>query len=317
MVNRITSSQIRSKFQQAQSKHRQQVQKVNSKIRKFNAEQKRNFDAYNREVRAHNTRINNEVRKFNTERKRKVDAYNREVRVHNTRVRANQNRLNSALHHFAQQSTTVRYSNFYKSVNILSNAYEQLNISGTDSFLSDIAEQETTNGVIVFNSLLDNTSDPKISHEDLSHSIIASELADISPDLHSRWHGAIYALNPDNPDAARHFCSSSREIITQILDINAPKMEVLEHFPDCEKSKEGFPTRRAKIHYCLSRHGRANDTFEKFVSADIDNVLMLFEELNAGTHGPAGKFSLEQLVSTKIRVEDAIRFMCEITNSNP
>ena len=116
MVHRITSSQIRSKFQHAQSRHRQQVQKVNNKIRKFNAERKRNIDAYNREVRAHNTRINNEVRKFYTERKRKVDAYNREVRAHNTRVRANQNRLNSALHHFAQQSTTVRYSNFYKSV---------------------------------------------------------------------------------------------------------------------------------------------------------------------------------------------------------
>ena len=288
MVHRITSSQIRSKFQQAQSKHRQQVQKVNNKIRKFNAE-----------------------------RKRKVDAYNREVRAHNTRVRANQNRLNSALHHFAQQSIAARYSNFYISVENLSNAYEQLDISGTNSFLSDIAEQETTNSVIVFNSLLDDTSDPNFSHEDLCNSIIASELADISPDLHSRWHGAIYALNPDNPDAARHFCSSSREIITQILEINAPKMKVLEHFPDCEKSKEGFPTRRAKIHYCLNRHGRANDTFEKFVSADIDNVLMLFDELNAGTHGPAGKFSLEQLVSTKIRVEDAIRFMCEITDSNP
>ena len=113
MVHRITSSQIRSKFQQAQSRHRQQVQKVN-----------------------------NEIRKFNTERKRKNDAYNREVRAHNTRVRANQNRLNSALHHFAQQSITVRYSNFYQSVKNLSNAYEQLNISGTDSFLSDIAEQE-------------------------------------------------------------------------------------------------------------------------------------------------------------------------------
>ena len=288
MVHRITSSQIRSKFQQVQSRHRQQVHKVN-----------------------------NEIRKFNTERKRKIDAYNREVRAHNTRVRANQNRLNSALHQFAQQSIAVRYSNFYISVENLSNAYEQLDISGTNSFLSDIAEQETTNSVIVFNSLLDDTSDPKVSHEDLSNSIIASELADISPDLHSRWHGAIYALNPDNPDAARHFCSSSREIITQILDINAPKLEVLEHLPDCEKSKEGFPTRRAKIHYCLNRHGRVNDTFEKFVSADIDNVLMLFDELNAGTHGPAGKFTLEQLVSTKIRVEDAIRFMCEITDSNP
>ncbi len=288
MVKRITSSQFRSKIKHAQSKQRQQVQKVNSAIRKFNAE-----------------------------RKRKIDVYNREVRAYNTRVRAKQNRLNSALNHFAQQPIAVRDSNFYKSVEILSNAYEHLNISGTDSFLSDIAEQETANSVIVFNSLIDNTSDPNTSHEDLSESSIQDELADVSPDLHSRWCGAIYALNPNNPDAARHFCSSAREIITQILDINAPKFDVFDHFPDCEKTKDGNPTRSAKIHYCLNIHGRANDTIENFVSADIDNVLMLFKELNAGTHGPAGKFSLEQLVSIKYRVEDAIRFMCEMTNSRP
>ncbi|MDE0308561.1 MAG: hypothetical protein OXI60_01845 [Acidiferrobacterales bacterium] len=288
MVQRISSSQIRSRIKQAQSKQRQQVHKLNSEIRKFNSEQKR-----------------------------KVAAYNQEVRTFNTRVRANQNRLNSALNHFAQQSIDVRNSKFYKSVEILSNAYEQLDISGTDSFLTDIAEQETANSVIVFNSLIDNTPDPKISHEDICDSSIADELADVSPDLHSRWYGAIYALNPNNPDAARHFCSSSREIITQILDINAPKSDVLIHSPDCDKTKDGSPTRRAKIHYCLNRHGRANDTFENFVSADIDNVLMLFGELNAGTHGPAGKFSLAQLDSTKTRVKDAIRFMCEITRSKP
>ncbi len=315
MVQRITSSQFRSKLKQAQSKQRQQIQKLDSEIRKFNAEQKRKVDAYNREVQAHNRRVNSEIRKFNAEQKRKVDAYNREVRAYNTRVCANQNRLRSALNRFAQQSISVRSSNFYKSVGILADTYERLNISGTDSFLSDIAEQETANSVIVFNSLIDNTSDPNISHEDLSDSFIADELAVVSPDLHSRWYGAIYALNPNNPDAARHFCSSAREIITQILDINAPKSAVLDHFPDCEKTKDGNPTRRAKIHYCLNIHGRGNNTFEKFVNADIDNVLMLFKELNAGAHGPAGNFSLEQLVSTKIRVEDAIRFMCEITKS--
>ena len=215
MVKRITSSQFRSKIKLAQSRQRQQVQKFNSEIRKFNAEQKRKIDTYNREVQTYNRRVDSEIRKFNAERKRKIDAYNREVRAYNTRVRANQNRLNSALNHFAQQSIAVRGSNFYKSVEILSNAYKQLNISGTDSFLSDIAEQETANSVIVFNSLIDNTSDPNISHEDLSDSSIGDELADVSPDLHSRWYGAIYALNPKNPDAARHFCSSAREIITQ------------------------------------------------------------------------------------------------------
>ena len=57
---------------------------------------------------------------------------------------------------------------------------------------------------------------------------------------------------------------------------------------------------------------RTNDVLENFIVANIDNVITLFDDLNSGEHGRAGKFSLQQLVSIKIRVEDAIRFMCEI-----
>ena len=266
------------------------MQKVNSEIRRYN----------------------DKVRRYNTARKQAIDAYNREVRADNTRVRANLTRLQSELRRLSHQASTVRYTAFHKSVSMLSTAYEQLDNAGANPFLSDLAEQETANSVTVLNDLLDDDTDPKISEEDLKNTQIAEELAHISLDLDSRWRGAIYALNPKNPDAARHFCSSTREIITEIIDTQAPNAAVFARFPNCQITEKGTPTRREKIRFCLDLNGRANDILENFIDANVDNVITLFDELNSGAHGRAGKFSPQQLGSIKIRVEDAIRFMCEI-----
>ena len=277
-------------FRQAQSKQRQAIQKFNSEIRRYN----------------------DKVRQYNAARKRAIDAYNREVRTYNTRVRANRTRLQSALQRLDHQTTTVRYTSLYKSVSMLSTAYQRLDFAGANPFLSDLAEQETANSANVLNNLLDDSVDSQISDEDLRNTLIANELAYISPDLDRRWRGAIYALNSENPDAARHFCSSTREIITEIIETKAPNAAVFARFPNCQTTKERNPTRREKIRYCLDLSGRANDVLENFIEANIDNVITLFDELNSGAHGRAGKFSPQQLGSIKIRVEDAIRFMCEI-----
>lgn len=290
MPRRVTPSQYRSMIRQAESKQRQANQKFKSEIRRYN----------------------DKVRQYNTARKRVIDAHNREVRAYNTRVRANLTRLQSALQHLSHQTHTVRYTAFYKSVSMLSTAYKQLDNADANPFLSDLAEQETANSVTVLNNLLDDDIDPQISEEDLKDTQIADELAHISQDLDSRWRGAIYALNPKNPDAARHFCSSTREIITEIIDTKAPNSAVLARFPNCRTTDKGTPTRREKIRYCLDLSGRTNDVLENFIDVNVDNVIALFDDLNSGTHGRAGKFSPQQLVSIKIRVEDAIRFMCEI-----
>ena len=296
MIRRIvTLSQYRSKLRQAQSKQRQQVQKLNNAIRQYN----------------------NGVQQYNTARRRAIDAYNRDIRAFDARIRANQTRLQSALQHLARQTMTVRYITLSKSVSVLHTAYARLDAAGANPFLSDLAEQEVANGVAVLNELLDGPVDSSVSGDELNYTLLANELAHISQDLDSRWHGAIYALNPDNPDAARHFCISTREIITEILDIGAPDVDVLARFPDCQRTDRGTPTRRAKIRHCLGRSGSTNDALENFVKANVDNVLILFKELNSGAHGPAGKYSMQQLISIKTRVEDAIRFMCEIVRPNP
>lgn len=55
---------------------------------------------------------------------------------------------------------------------------------------------------------------------------------------------------------------------------------------------------------------------EDFVAKDIDNVVELFDVFNKGTHGSAGTFTLDQLSTVRIRVEDGITFLTEIASMN-
>ena len=290
MARHLSASQIRTRLRQAQSKRRQGVQKLNNEIRNYNAK----------------------VRKHNSERKRAIDAYNREVRAHNSRVRGNRSRLQSALHRLSRQPVTVRYTVLHQSVSALSEAYERLNNSDADPVLSDLAEQDTANSVTILNNLLGDGDSSQVSYGELTSTKIAEELTSISTDLNDRWYGAVFALNPGNPDAARHFCTSTREIIAAILNIKAPDEDVFARFPNCQVTDLGTPTRRAKVLYCLDRGGLADEALEDFIDADIKDLSVLFKDLNAGAHGPAGKFSHSQLVAIKTRVEDTIAFVCEI-----
>ena len=290
MPRRLNSSQIRSKLRQDQTRRRQAVQKWNSAVRDYN----------------------NKVRQYNSERKRAIDAYNRDVRSYNARVRANRSRLRAALQSLSTQTITVRYTSFQTSVATLYSAYERLDNSDADPLLSDLAERDTANSVTVLNTLLGNDSHVQVSDGELISTKLSESLSRYSTDMQDRWSGAVFALNPRNPDAARHFCISAREILADILDIEAPNAEVLSQFPDCQVTQRGTPTRRAKIHYCLNRSGLNNEALEDFIDANINDLSVLFKDLNTGAHGPAGKFSLPQLSAIKTRVEDAIDFICEI-----
>lgn len=285
MPRRISPSQLRTKIRQAQTKQRQAVQ-----------------------------RYNNELRRYNTEQKRRIDAYNRAVRSYNSRLRSNRNRLQSALQRLSRQSVTVRFTSLHQSSLSLSTAYERLDNGGADPFLSDLAERETANSVAVVNALLADEEESQASIDDLSTSRITDSLSSFSEDLAMRWSGAVFALNPANPDAARHFCTSSREIIAEILNTEAPDKDVLDSFPNSQLTEFGTPTRRAKVQYCLDRSGLSNVLLENFVDTNIKDLSILFQDLNSGAHGSAGKFTLEQLRLIKTRVEDAIDFICAVVS---
>ena len=272
MPRRLSLSQIRSKIRQAQTKQRQAIQKWNSAVR----------------------------------------TYDNKVRSYNARVRANQSRLRSAVQSLSTRTITVRYRSFHTSAAALYSAYERLDNSDADPFLSDLAERDTANSVTLLNTLLGDSSHDRVGDVELTSTKLSESLSRYPTDMQDRWSGAIFALNPRNPDSARHFCTSAREILADILNTEAPDAEVLSWFPDCDVTEQGTPTRRAKIHYCLDRSGLNDGALENFIEVNINDLSVLFKDLNTGAHGPAGRFSLPQLTAIKTRVEDSIDFICEI-----
>lgn len=290
MARRISASQLRSKLRQQQQKRKQAI------------------DKYNREVRAHNRKAQQAVNK-----------YNQEVRAYNVRVRANRRRLRSLVTRLNQQKTTTRFVVYRTSVQTLTEAYKRLDSRSESSQLDprynwmlDLSERETANSVDVANRLLDAEPDPEEYVDELQDAQLGQQLREISPDLDDRWRGAVYSLDPKNPDAARHFCTSAREIFTQILEIKAPDDLVFAALPGCAATDRGNPTRRSKIKYFLHRQGMLEEALEDFIEKDMQNIVELFHVFNDGTHGSAGTYDFVQLSAIKKRVEDGIVFLSEI-----
>ena len=301
MAQRISVSQLRNRIRQAQQKQKQAI------------------DGYNQAVRQHNQKVRQRNQKIN----QAINQYNQAVRTHNSRVRANQQRLRSELARLRCQPTRVTHHVVYRtSVHSLHEAYTRLEQRAEAQQLSpaydrvlDLSERETANSLEVTNRLLEKETDSEEHVDPSQNSALLDQLRGISEDLDDRWHGAVFALNPNNPDAARHFCTSAREIVTQILEIKAPDKEVISLLPNCDRTDQRKPTRRAKIKYLLHRSGMTEDTLEEFVEQDMENIVQLFRVFNQGTHGKAGSFGFQQLAAIKKRVEDGIIFLAEISGA--
>ena len=266
--SRVTPSQFRSIVRQAEQKQRQAI------------------DKYNREFRAHNQKV-----------KQAVDKYNREVSTYNARVRADRQRLKNEVARLHRKTTTTRFVSFRASVNAVQAAYERLEnaaaagtLDGRYNEVLDLSEREAANSAGLMNALLGDAQPSDTPPPDSAESPLTPMLQAISVELGDRWRGALYSLSPQNPDAARHFCTSAREIIARFLDAKAPNDTVANAMPDCDRTQQGTPTRRAKIRYILHLNGMNHDELETFVESDMENVVQLFQTFNEGTHGAAGKF---------------------------
>lgn len=287
MPRRMNLSQLKSQLRQVAQKQRQAVSNYNSAARRFNTA---------------------------------VNDYNRKARAHNARVRANQQRLRHELVKFQSRPLVkTRHITYRASVETLhqslvrvQSASQRVDWRGSDDLL-DSSEGETANSIAVLNALAEAVVGEQVDDPSLRATGITDELTSIDPDLNARWRGALYALNPRNPDAARHFCTSSREILARIVDGAASDAEVIAADPAAEITPDGTVSRRARIKHCLHRHGSDEVELVDFVEADIDNVVALFSEFNQGTHGSAGLFSISQLGALKTRVEHAIQFLHGIT----
>lgn len=265
------------------------------------------------------SQLRSKLRQIESKQRQAMNKYNSAVRQHNARVRANHQRIINELNRL-QSRTTVRYQVLHTSTVSLNRSYQSLerreqefeNIPFGNQFL-DLSERENANSLSVSNALESDERQTNAGNDgDLVSTSITGELSDISPDLDSRWKGALFSLSPMNPDASRHFCTSAREIFIQILDHFAPDTDVLSRFPKCEKTDKGQPTRRWKIKHILVNSGIVSEEAVEFVDEDINNVLQLFRVFNDGTHGSAGRFEFSQLRAIKERVESGIVYLTTI-----
>lgn len=214
-----------------------------------------------------------------------------------------------------QSQTTVRTSytvsmgTMQQSYALIDSVYAPgVDVTPEQDRILDLIEQEHANSLITANAV-ENDEMPDVNTEDID---IGNKLLVVSEDLHNRWKGAVFSLSPQNPDAARHFCTSTREIFTEFIELKAPDKDVFAFKPNCEKTDRGNATRREKIKYMM-RNKQMDDSVEAFVEADITNILELFHVLSDGTHGAAGRYEFQKLVQVKKRVEQGINFLCEIS----
>ena len=251
--------------------------------------------------------INKATRKFEND-------MNRELRKYNSKVRHNQQVITRELNKLQSNTTTVRSTytislgTMHQHYTTIGNIYDDSIVSPRQEQILELVEREQANSLITANAI-QNDDFPSENTEDVE---IGNKLLNVSEDLNNRWRGAVFAMSPQNPDAARHFCTSAREIFTEFIELKAPDTQVFAYNPNCEKTDRGNATRREKIKYMM-RNTDIHSSVIDFAEADITNILELFHVLSDGTHGAAGRYEFQKLVQVKKRVEQGINFLCEIS----
>lgn len=250
----------------------------------------------------------------NAERKLKqsINDYNRAVRQYNSNLRSSQSKIQRELNKL--NSSSIVKTSYYVTTNVVHDVYTKVSDSYNNGLIDEnifnAIENENANSLELSNVILNNE---EVENEDieLDKSSLSIKLANISKDLDDRWRGALFSLNPSNPEAARHFCTSTREILKVLIDDGIKDKEVINSNPQCEKTKYGSPTRKEKIKYAMGEKGINNELIVEFTDSNIENTVSLINELSNGTHGHSNKYSINQLKSFKKRFEDSINFICE------
>ena len=300
MVRRMTPSQFRAAVQKAQRDQKRAIDNYNREVRKHNAAVKKAVDDYNREVRNYNSRAR---------------AHNREVENQRRRVRQEIQRLRSRSTSGGFVTVRASTETFVRTYEGVEAALARRSLTVEERRFLDLTSDEAANSAYLMNALDgDGAPEDDLDEEQLRAPSLASELATFGQDLVSRWTGALFALSPANPDAARHFCTSAREVVVTMLEGSAPDAAVLSADPGCETTDRGAPTRRAKITYLMNRQGVMAEGISELAAEDIENVLSLFRTFNDGTHGHAGRFTLTELTALRTRVESAVSFLHQVVS---
>jgi hypothetical protein len=326
----MTPAEYERWVRQQQNAQRDAIRRYNQEVDRVNranrAAAEKSVRDYNREVDRVNQHNRREADRVNQHNKRVVEDHNRRVRQNNQNAAAAVNKYNSAVRaHNAQVERdrqrrisalrallSANYVEVRQSTFDLSERFDSVERSaGTASYadLLALSGREASNSATVAEALI--ADEPK-APESAQDTGILEYLAGFSQDLCDRWRGALFSLNPVNPDAGRHFCTSVREIFTEILDKWADNDDVRESNPNCELTPNGTPSRRSKIRFLLNRKGADSPEMLGFVEKDIDDIIQLFHVFNEATHGSAGKHGFARLQSIRQRVEGGIMFLAAV-----
>ena len=277
---KFSASHFKSQIRQAQRKAERQLKnEVNQASRKIERDINREIHNYNSKMQHNRQIVLRELKKLQT---------------HSTMT--------------IRSSYTISLDAMQKHYVTIGNVYQNESLTPQQEYILNLIEQEQANGLITAN-IVENNDFPAENTDDIE---IGAKLQHVSDDLNNRWKGAVFAINPQNPDAARHFCTSAREIFTEFIELKAPDEAVFQYNPNCQKTNQGNATRREKIKYMM-RNSNMDESVISFAEADITNILELFHVLSDGTHGPAGRYSYQNLLQVKKRVEQGIYFLCEIS----
>lgn len=134
-------------------------------------------------------------------------------------------------------------------------------------------------------------------------------------DLVHMWQGANAVLNSaNNPDFVRHFATSLRELLTQVIRRLAPDKEIKKWTQDANHFHNGAPKRRTRLLYiCQSIN---HEIFYEFVNEDVDSTLELIDSFNRATHASTPPFSHSQLLTMQSRLRAIVNFLIQIWRLN-
>lgn len=223
-----------------------------------------------------------------------------------------------------KEMVSTTFTDFSRSYNDLFTAFKepQTSLLTLPPSLSELPSIEFFTGVECLDVTTGETSDDEyederqIVREEISaraDETLRTQLVSLKPELLNLWEGAKQALTSDNPDRARHFITSFRELFTHVLHLLSPDDDLRGWSTSPKDFVNNRPTRRARLSY-ISR-GISHGAFTAFVEKDVAATLAICDLFQAGTHGISNNFSEAQLFALKNRAESAICFMLAIADA--
>ncbi len=125
------------------------------------------------------------------------------------------------------------------------------------------------------------------------------------------WQGTRAALTPSNPDRVRHYCTSCRQLLLELLPLAAPDEAVRGWTSDPEhyvnQNPKNRPTWQARILFLFERADLRQRG--QFAISDARAAMAVYSRLNKGVHKLEPAFDSRQFTDLQIRGDNLLLFV--------